>query len=213
MNKHIKLLLSVIFFGAVWGIVEATLGSILHIGLVADTLGLFATSTVVVVPIAYLLMTLCYKKEGNVRSILYMGLIAAGIKALSCGIFGMNFNPVYHILMESACYAGAVLLVKPTSVASLRTFGAIALANTVYLVASVTFLKMGINAVGSAEWTSFIVSRSGIALVYTFLFGLVAYGLSKIHLPEKVDVNKMLYSPITASVALTLAVVATLILK
>lgn len=212
-NSHIKLLLSVIFFGAIWGIVEATFGSILHIGFIADTLGIFGTSTVIVVPIAYALMSACYKKEGNIRSILYMGLVAAGIKALTCGIFGMNFNPVFHILLESACFAGAVALVRPTNVVSLKTLGAIALANTVYLVTSATFIKMGVSAIGSAEWTTFIVSRSGIALAYTAIFGLVAYLVSKIHLSEKINFNKVLYSPVTASVTLVLAVAVTMILR
>lgn len=64
MNKmsKVKILLTTITFGAIWGIVEATLGTVLHLPFF-DKIGMFAASSTIIIPIAYSLMALCYKKN------------------------------------------------------------------------------------------------------------------------------------------------------
>ena len=72
----LKILFSVLLFGGLWGLLEATLGSFLHLPIV-DRAGMYACSTTIMVPIAYYLMAVCYKRSGTFRSTIYMGLIAA----------------------------------------------------------------------------------------------------------------------------------------
>ena len=140
-KRILNILFSVLLFGGLWGILEATLGSLLHMPFVPGTM--FLASTTVMVPIAYFLMGACYKRTGTFRSVLYMGIMAASIKALACLIFHMSFNPVYHILLESLFMGVAILVIRPKDVLSFRGLATLILANTLYLATS-TFLRVNV---------------------------------------------------------------------
>ena len=62
-NKHLVILFSVLLFGGLWGIIEATLGTLFHSPIIKDTT--FLCSTTILVPIAYFLMSACYKRTGT----------------------------------------------------------------------------------------------------------------------------------------------------
>lgn len=212
-NNHLKILLSVLFFGGLWGILEAVLGTILHIHAIADSMGLFGSSTAVILPLAFLIMGLCYKKTGTVRSIVYIGLITAGIKAITCAIFSLSFNPCYYIMLESACFALPALLIKPKEIASIKYFGNVAIASTLFLFISTTFIRD--TAIGSSKWIDYVVYSNLVVLLYSLIVVGFAYLIKFLfnRFNVKPNINKAILNPIVCSSVAVLALVLTVLLK
>lgn len=217
-NKHLTILFSVLLFGGLWGLLEATLGTLLHLPF-ATSAGMYFCSTTIMVPIAYYLMGACYKRTNAFRSAFYMGVLAASIKALVCLIFHLSFNPVYYILLESVCMMGALAAIRPTKIISFQGLGTMILANTSYLVFA-SFIRMNVMtttfSVFMAGFEKYVFMFNAVAIIYTFASGAVIFGLLK--LAEKFEwkfegVKKIVYSPITASVVASLMVVATFIFR
>ena len=217
MNKHLAILFSVLLFGGLWGILEATLGTLLHLPIVKGTM--YLASTTIMVPIAYFLMGACYKKTGTFRSAMYMGILAAAIKSLSCLIFKMSFNPVYHILLESLFMGLALLIIRPKKILSFAGLGTLILANTFYLGVS-TFLRVDVmhNTLSDfmANFEKYTFMFNCVAIIYSFAFGALLFGVTK--LAEKFSwdfskVKNVIYHPAFASSVAAVAVVLTLVIK
>ena len=216
-NNHLKILFSVLLFGGLWGILEATLGTLLHMPFVPGTM--FLASTTIMVPIAYFLMGACYKRTETFRSVLYMGFLAAGIKLISCLIFHMSFNPVYHILLESAFMGIALLIVRPKNVLSFAGLGTMIIANTLYLGVS-TFIRVNPSSATASyimeNFEKYTFKFNCVAILYTFAAGAALFGLVK--LAEKYNwnfdkVKKVIYHPVFASGAAALALVLTCVIR
>ena len=217
-QRILKIVFSVLLFGGLWGILEATLGTLLHMPFVPGTM--FLASTTIMVPIAYFLMGACYKRTETFRSIFYMGVLAAGIKLISCLIFHMSFNPVYHILLESLFMGVALLIIRPKKIISFAGLGTMIIANTLYLGTS-TFLRMNVmtstQSMFMANFEKYTFMFNCVAILYTFAAGALLFGVLK--LAEKYEwdfskVKKVIYHPAfasgTAAVALVLAIVTQL---
>ena len=214
LNKHLQVLIYVLFFGGLWGILEATLGSLLHLPFIKT---MFLASTTIMVPIAYFLMAACYKKSGTFRSVIYMGLLAAGIKTIACLIFHMSFNPVYYILLESVFMAAALLVIRPKEIISFAGLGTMIIANTLYLAAS-SFIRVDIAhstmSVFLENFEKYVFMFNCVAILYTFAAGALIFGVMKLaekHSWDFSKLEKVIYHPAFASgvaaVALVLAVV------
>ena len=217
LNNHLKILFSVLLFGGLWGILEATLGSLLHMHFVPNTM--FLASTTIMVPIAYFLMGACYKRTETFRSVLYMGFLAAGIKALACLIFHMSFNPVFHILLESLFMGLALLVIRPKKILSFAGLGTLIIANTLYLATS-TFIRVNVaNVTPSFFWSNFekyTFTFNMVAILYSFAFGAILFGAVK--LAERFNwnfdkVKKIIYHPAFASSMAAVAIVLTVVIK
>lgn len=78
MKKHISI---IVFYGALWGLVEATLGHVLHV--LPMKIGWMFWF-----PIAFFFMKTIYLKTGEKSSVIYLAIIAALIKLIDF------FNPV-----------------------------------------------------------------------------------------------------------------------
>jgi uncharacterized membrane protein len=93
---------SIIFFGSVWGILEATLGYVFHF--IPNTI-----SGMLMFPIANIILVMAYKATGSRSSLLYMGLIAAAIKSVDFLLPGLSIfktiNPMISIVLESMVVA------------------------------------------------------------------------------------------------------------
>ncbi len=215
---NLKTVLTILFWGGLWGIVEATLGTILHLPGI-DGMGIYGASTAIVVPIAYCLMANCYKKTGSFTAVYLMGVLAATIKLSVAFVVGFTqkvYNPAIYIVIEALCMGSALAVFRPKDVVSLKTFGAIVVANTVYQFMFLCVRAMyGNNAFASMEaWTKtgekYMFTMNGLAIVYTMSVGSIAYGIIKLAEKRewkiKFDLNKIIYSPITASVAVILAI-------
>ncbi|MCD6482206.1 MAG: hypothetical protein J7K80_00525, partial [Candidatus Izimaplasma sp.] len=106
-NKKIKLLTQIIFYGALWGFVEATLGYALHWipTLIAGT---------IMFPIASAILLRAYNKTNSKKALLYIGMVAASIKGInlflpSYSIF-KTINPMMSIVLESLLVFAVVIL-------------------------------------------------------------------------------------------------------
>ena len=217
--NFLKVLFYAVFFGALWGIIEATLGTVLHLP-AFEVLGTFGKSSAVMLPIAYFLMALCYKKSESKYAVFMMGVVAGLIKltvAFVIGFIDRVYCPAIYIVLEASIMGAALILFNPKDVLSLKTFGAIILANTVYqfsyLCLSIAFGSK--NAFSSPEmWESvgvkYLLTLNCVAILYAFAFGGIAYLvmqlLKKHNVSFKFDINKLISSPITAAVTFALAV-------
>ncbi len=213
----LHILFTVLLFGGLWGIVEATLGTILHLKAV-EAIGMYACSTTIIVPIAYFLMGACYSRCGIARSSIYMGIMAASIKAIVCAVFHLSFNPVYYILLESATMAAALLVIRPKEILSFKGLGTFIIANTAYL-ALATFIRIDVsNAYRQtiiSNFEKYTFMFNAVAILYTFAFGALLYGIKVLAIKYewKLDnVKKVIYSPITATAVASAMVVATFLL-
>lgn len=214
-TKALNILFSVLLFGGLWGILEATLGTLLHV----KSLGMYACSTTIMVPIAFMLMSACYKRSGSFLSSIYMGILAASIKAMVCGIFHLSFNPVYYILLESAVMAATLFAIRPKEVLSFKGLGAFIIANTAYLAIS-TLLRVDVvnsyRSVVIANIEDYVLTANAIAILYTFAFGAILYGVKVLAVKYnwKLDaIKKIVFSPITATTVASLMVVLTFVIR
>ena len=216
--QPLKILFAVLLFGGLWGILEATLGTFLHLPMVKMA-GMYACSSTIMVPIAFMLMGACYKRSGTFRSVFYMGVLAAGIKAISCAVFHMSFNPTFYILMEALCMGVALLVFRPKELLSFKGLGLFIFANTTYLALS-TLLRVDMvttpESLIIADFEKYVFMINAVAILYTFAFGSLLYGGVK--LAQKYNwnfenVKKVIYSPITASVVASAMVVVTFLVK
>lgn len=88
----------ILFFGAVWGILEATLGYVLQFlpPLVSGS---------VMFPIAAMLMIITYQNTKSKSAMIYVAAIAATIKAINFFLPGLppikTYNPMIAIMLQS----------------------------------------------------------------------------------------------------------------
>ena len=216
-QEILNIIFSVLLFGGLWGIVEATLGTLLHMPFVHRTM--FLLSTTILVPIAYFLMGACYKRTNTFRSVVYMGLLAASMKAIPCAIFHMSFNPCFYILMEATAMGVAVLIIRPKQVISFAGLATFVIASTLYLSAG-TFLR--INVVTSTAQqvmdniTKYVITYNCVAILYTFALGAIIYGFMKLANAKEWNlssIKKVIFHPAFASSMAVIALVVTIILR
>lgn len=219
LNVKISFFLDVLLFGSAWGLLEATLGTLLHLPLF-DKAGMYAASTTIMVPIAYYLMANCYKKTGKLYALPMMGIIAALIKLTVAFVIGFRpsvYNPAIYIIVESLAMMGAVAIFRPTNVLSLKTLAAVIVANTTYQFSylMINMANGGTNIFASERaWVEvgekYLFKFNCVAILYCFASGAIFYGLFKLaehyQIELKFDYKKILYSPITASIMFVLAV-------
>lgn len=218
-NYHLSILFAVLLFGGLWGIVEASLGTLLHMIPHGARL-VFWSSTTVLLPIAYFLMGACYKKTRTVRSVLYMGIFASTIKLLSAAIFKSNFEPALYMMIESMTMAGALLAFRPKEVITFKGLGTFILASTSYLLLT-TLYRIGTTAeitgqVVLANIEKYVFEYNCVAILYAFAIGGAIYVVIK--LAERFswnfdNVKKVIYHPAFASSMAAIALVVTLVLR
>lgn len=219
MNPKLRLFLDVLIFGSLWGILEATLGTLLHMPFF-DKAGMYAASSTIMVPIAYYLMANCYKKTGSLLSVFFMGLIASAIKlsvALVIGFRPSVYNPAIYIVVESLSMMGALAIFRPKNVLSFRSLATVIVANTTYQFSylMINWANGGTNIFASEKaWINvgefYLFKMNCVAILYLFASGAIAYGviklLERLHVEVKFDYKRILYSPITAAIVFSVAV-------
>ena len=215
-QEILNILFSVLLFGGLWGIVEATLGTLLHLPIVNRTM--FLSSTTILVPIAFGLMGACYKRTNTFRCCFYMGILAASMKALSCLIFKMSFNPCYYILIESLAMGVAVLVIRPKQIISFAGLATVIIASTLYLAAS-TPLRINISGVTAAQFMdnieTYVFKFNCVAILYMFVTGAIIYGLLKLAEAREWNFSKakdLIFHPAFAGSVAAVALAVTLIL-
>ena len=227
--KKSKLIITVLMLGGLWGLLEATLGTLLHLPAVHAIM--FFASTAILLPIAYLVTGRAYKVTGCARSAIYVGLVAAAIKSISF-VFGMPvqyvINPMVAIVMESVVMAVALKVAKPKSIISVKSFLTFVVASTAFRVAYVGYSMATAEAFGSAylvggsivwsEIVKYVVTTNAISFVYVAGFMLAGLGIKALAKRPNfakitAKVQHFAYSPVCAALMVCLAVVSTLFLK
>lgn len=227
-----KSLFVVLTLGGLWGILEATLGTVLHFTGVAKT---FLSSSIIMVPLAYSILAIGYKNTGKLRSIFLIGLIAGTIKLAAFAVPGIapNYviNPAISIVMEAAAFGLAVYVIKPEKTLSYRSIAVVLLASitfrltfTLYQLATVvpfgatsfTF-ENGVLAFNETGFVKFNITQNFLACAYTIALGTVAYFVNKLLVVKNVKVNselvkKIVYNPIMAVALVGAAVALTIVL-
>ena len=228
-KKILAILLPVLLYGALWGIFEATLGTVLH--LPAFEVGkLFTKSSIIMVPIAFLFMTMCYKKTGSLLAVFFTGLVSASIKLSTAFVLGMTifvYFPAIYIVVESLAMMGALAIFRPKNVLSLQSFASFVTASTVYQFSYISIASIiavaspsltgNINAFANmTNWQKvgekYLFTYNGVAIIYALALGAILYGLYrlaiKFNLNTMVRLNKVAYRiiyPIMTSVAVVAA--------
>lgn len=112
MNKKTQNILgAVLFFGGLWGLIEATLGYLLQ--LMPPLVSGF-----VMFPIATLLLTMTYFKTRSIHALFMVGLLAAMIKGINLffPIFPWKtINPMVAIILETLVLASVMVYVVKKS--------------------------------------------------------------------------------------------------
>ena len=216
-QEILNIIFSVLLFGGLWGIVEATLGTLLHMPFIHRTM--FLSSTTILVPIAFGLMGACYKKTNTFRSVFYMGILAASMKAISCAIFKMSFNPCFYILMEAMAMGAALLVIRPKHFISFAGLATCIIASTLYLGMG-TFLRINVMTSTAQQVmdniTKYMFTYNCVAILYMFAAGAAIYGVMQLAEAKELNfdkVKKIIYHPAFASSMAVVAFALTLVLR
>ncbi|MDO9628900.1 MAG: hypothetical protein Q7I99_03280 [Acholeplasmataceae bacterium] len=118
MNQNKGILAYIIFFGALWGILEATLGYVLQFlpPLVSGS---------VMFPIAATLMILTYNHTKSKSAMIYVAMIAASIKSINFFMPGLlpikTYNPMIAIMLQSLVMVAVIPLLQKKNVLTVIT--------------------------------------------------------------------------------------------
>ena len=120
MKNVRSLLINAIFFGALWGLLEASLGYALHFlpQLISGS---------VMFPLGAIVMYWAYRNTGRKRTILFVAMLAASIKAINFFMPGLlpikTYNPMISIMLQallvicfSYMYETKKFVVKPIAI-------------------------------------------------------------------------------------------------
>ncbi len=201
-NKLIMLIAKIIFYGAIWGIVEATLGYLLH----------FAPPTIaglIMFPIATFILIKAYRSTGSRSSLLYIGLIAASIKAVDFMLPGMmvfkTINPIISIVLESLVVFVALPILSSKKTIK-RVLGAISTSITwrtgfvLYMLIQYLVTKNATIYITSPTYSLSFVMISGL------IGGLLVMGVLWFEQSfKKVVFSKIHFRPVYAVLTLILA--------
>ena len=168
-----KIFIQTLFFGSLWGILEATLGHVLH----------FIPATIagaVMFPIAGAILYKAYNKTESIQSLFYIGIIAAMIKSVDLLLPQLSIyktiNPMISILMESL----VVVLVMSFLVSKnpMKKYSALIIASVSWR--SIFVLWMYIVYLNTGMMAPYLATTSGIidfVIITGLLSGVFASGI------------------------------------
>ena len=174
MNKNIWK--TKLFFGALWGIIEATLGYALQF------LPPWVSGSVMF-PIASALMIYVYLQTKSKSSVLMLGVIAASIKSINFFMPGLlpikTYNPMISIMLQSMVMVGVTYVIDKQKVS--LTLVSVALAS--FLWRAFFFANIQINhAITGFKFPQMKSSAATIEFLFTFgmigaIFSILTYGI------------------------------------
>lgn len=203
--KKKTLLTNVILFGALWGLLEASLGYALQF-----LPPLFSGS--IMFPIAGIMMYWAYRNTDSKASIVYVALIAASIKALNFFMPGLppikTYNPMIAIMIQSLVMVVVTSLVERNH----HAYGFLGVGLVAVLWRTLFIVNITINHALTSFPFQQLASPQSI-LTFIFLYGAleatflaIVYGI-KLLLNKRVN---LLFKPHLA-ISLTTYVAAALL--
>lgn len=205
MNRKFKLLTQVIFYGSLWGIIEATLGHVLH----------FIPVTIagsIMFPIAGLILYKAYKKTESKAAIFYIGFVAAMIKSVDfllpqLSIF-KTINPMLSIIVESLAVVLVVTMI--TSKKPITKYLALPIASISWRTLFIGWMTLQFVLTGNLA--PYIQSFS-VGITFVVISGLISGILAStlLYLDSKVSFTfkRLDYSPYLATLLLVVALIVT----
>lgn len=205
MNKKLKLFTQIIFFGSIWGILEATIGHILH----------FIPATIagsIMFPLAAYVLYKGYEKTKSKASLFYMGVIAAMIKSVDLflpqiSIF-KTINPMLSILLESLVVVLVVNMLLSKN--NIVKYAALPVASVAWRSIFIAYMAGQYALTGNlAPYISTFSAGFEFVVISGLLSGLIASSI--IYLDSKVHFSfrKIDSYPILASFLLVVALITT----
>lgn len=199
-NKKTFMLVSqIVFYGAIWGVIEASLGYLLHF--LPPTI-----AGIIMFPIAAFILMKAYRAMGKRSALIYVGIIAAGIKAVDFLIPGMmafkTINPMISIVMESLMVAAAYPLLSGNKTYKQilgSIFSSMGWRTGYVLYMAIQFLITGFVS-------SYITSASAVVnfiLLNGLFSGLLVYAM--IYIDLKTVYRSIKFRPVYAFIALAMA--------
>ncbi len=209
MNRNIALISTIVFFGAFWGVLEATLGYLLHLIPVPFLAGS------IMFPLATLILIYAFKHTNSKKALLAVGVIAASIKALNF-FMPMNhwgiINPMISIVLETLMVVAVAnfLISRNLKHQILGFVGASVAWRGAYLVwfgvqfAATGFLAEQVSSFGNALTFTVLQGVFSGALAFALLRGFTFF--------ETRSALSLRIRPIGATFMLALAAVLTVLL-
>lgn len=205
MNKTIKLITQIIFFGSIWGILEATIGHLLH----------FIPVTIagsIMFPIASYVLYKGYERTQNKWSLFYMGVVAASIKSIDLLLPQISIyktiNPMISILLESLVVVAVVSFLvskKPH-----HRYLALPIASVGWRTIFIAY--MGVQFILTGNLAPYIKTFSS-GFEFVVITGILSGGIASIliYLDGKLDfqIKKIDRYPLLASILLIIAIITT----
>ncbi len=208
-NKKTKLLTQIIFYGALWGFIEATLGYALHWipTLIAGT---------ILFPIASLILIKVYNNTNSKKALIYVGMVAASIKSIdlflpSYSVF-KTINPMVSIGLESLLVFAVIILFSSKKVTN--KIAAAQIASIGWRVGYVAFMTIQFIFTGYVAYSiASLANLLEFVVLSGVIGGLFASGLIFLdsHLKSKFNF-KLDIKPAFAAGLLVIAAAATFIL-
>ncbi|HOJ45196.1 MAG TPA: hypothetical protein PK340_04130 [Bacilli bacterium] len=184
MNKK-SLIANVVLFGALWGLLEASLGYALQF-----LPPLFSGS--IMFPIGAMLMYWAYRNTDNKASIVYVALIAASIKAINFLMPGLppikTYNPMISIMLQSLVMVVIVSLISRNRPA----YGFLGIGILAVLWRTLFIVNITINhALTGFPFPQLVSPQSILSFIFLYgaletLFLSIAYGI-KLLLNKKIN--------------------------
>ncbi len=209
MRKSMKTALTIIFFGSIWGLLEATLGAVLHMVPVPFIAG------AIMFPLAASLLIIASDKLKSVHALFAVGLLAALIKAVNF-LTPMNqwgvINPMIAIVLESLLIVGFVAYLKHHQWQ--KQLAAFIFVSVMWRGLYLTWFAAQFALTGFiADQISSVTSMLSFAVLQGVFSGLMAFGLIKVieHVNVYVLVPKRWATTITSGL-FALALVLTYLL-
>ncbi len=167
-NKNTRLIISILFFGSIWGIAEATLGHLLHLLNIS-----ILWSGAIMFPIAAYILLKAYAVLRSKMSLFYIGIVAATIKAFDFLLpFRSAFkiiNPMVSIVFESLLVVALVGMFDKDDLKNKML--AMPLASVAWRGAYL--LYMGIQYLATGFVSDYLVSFEA-AISFTVLYGVLS---------------------------------------
>jgi len=203
---------AIIFFGAIWGIIEASVGYLLH----SLPVSIFISGTVLFPIVSYILYK-AYKVTNSKTALLSIGVIAAAIKSVNFFLpFGSPFkiiNPMLAIVMETLVVLVVITMLNKDDLKSKVTG---------FVVASIGWRLLylsfnGIQYLSNGFQSDYILSFQA-AIQFALLFALIsaAVGVAILYIDSaivkktKVSLFKKI-NPVISLATLAIAIALTLL--
>ncbi|MCF7923958.1 MAG: hypothetical protein K9L64_02480 [Candidatus Izimaplasma sp.] len=206
-RTKLEMISLIIFFGAVWGILEASLGYVLHLipGFIAGT---------IMFPIVMFILYKAYKAMGSRKAIFYVAMVALFIKSANLLMpLPTPFkvvNPMIAMAIESLLVFAVIPLFESKKPAKVVT--GVVIASIGWRLAYVGYLGINFFATGylSNQIASFSAGVNFVLLsgLLTALIAMLFVAVSQIKTIKKLDNIRI--NPIISFATLILAFVLTL---